>query len=152
MDMNKTFFLKVEERNPRWHLIDADNKVVGRLATDIADLLRGKGKAEYTPHCDSGDYVVVINANKVAFTGDKMKDKEYLWYTGYMGGQKMATAEEKMKKDHEFVIHHAVKGMLQKENRVARVQIKRLKIYAGTEHPHAAQINGFVPGAQPLVK
>lgn len=150
--MNKAFFLKMEERSPRWHLLDATNKVVGRLATDIADLLRGKGKAEYTPHSDSGDYVVVINADKVVFTGDKMVDKEYLWYTGYMGGQKKATAEEKMAKDHEFVIHHAVKGMLQKENRVARKQINRLKIYAGTEHPHAAQLAGFAPGAQPQVQ
>ena len=81
-----------------------------------------------------------------------MTDKEYAWYTEYMGGHRTATAAEKMKKDHEFVIRHAVKGMLQKENRVARLQIKRLKIYAGTDHPHVAQINGFAPGAQPTVK
>lgn len=145
MDMNRAFFLKTEERSPRWHLIDAKGKVVGRLATEIADLLRGKGKAQYTPHADSGDYVVVINAEHVAFTGDKMTDKEYSWYTGYMGGQRHATPEEKLAKDPGFIIHHAVKGMLQKENRIARVQIKRLKVYAGTQHPHEAQINGFKP-------
>ena len=145
MDMNKAFFLRTEDRSPRWHLIDATDKVTGRLATIIADLLRGKGKVDYTPHADSGDYVVVINADKIALTGDKMADKEYVWYTGWMGGQKKATAAEKMKKDPSFVIMHAVKGMLQKEQRMARKQIKRLLVYAGSQHPHAAQISGFAP-------
>lgn len=146
MDMNKAFYLKTEDRNPRWHLLDADGEVVGRFATKIADLLRGKGKVDYTPHTDSGDYVVVLNVEKIRFTGDKMEDKEYTWYTGWMGGQKSATAAEKLKKDPGFLLEHAVKGMLQKENRIARKQIKRLKLFKGTEHPHAAQISGFEPG------
>ena len=145
MDMNRAFFLKTEDRNPRWHQIDATGKVVGRLATQIANLLRGKGKVGYTPHADSGDYVVVINVEKIQFTGDKMSDKEYTWYTGWMGGQRSATAAEKLHKDPGFLLEHAVKGMLQKENRIARQQIKRLKLYQGSEHPHAAQISGFAP-------
>lgn len=143
--MNRAFYLKTADCDPRWHLIDASGKVVGRLATEIADLLRGKGKVEYTPHADSGDYVVVTNIEKIQFTGDKMDDKEYVWYTGWMGGQKSATAAEKLKKDPAFLLEHAVKGMLQKENRIARKQIKRLKVYVGNEHPHAAQISGFAP-------
>lgn len=142
MDMNKAFFLKTAQRDPRWHLIDAAGKVVGRLATEIADKLRGKDEVFFTSHIDSGDYVVVINADKVVFTGDKMTDKEYVWYTGWMGGQKRMSAKEKMKREPRFVIEHAVKGMLPK-NKLANNQIKKLKVYAGEEHPHAAQINGF---------
>ena len=145
MDMNRAFFEKTAERDPRWHLIDASGKVVGRLATEIANLLRGKGKPEYTPHNDSGDYVVVINAEKVVFTGDKLEDKEYIWHTGWMGGQKVATPKEKLQKDPAFLIMHAVKGMLQKENRIARKQLTRLNVYAGSAHPHAAQLSGFAP-------
>lgn len=149
MDMNRAFFLRNEDRAPRWHLIDAKGKVVGRLATQIADLLRGKGQVDYTPHAlNSGAYVVVINAEQVDFTGDKMSDKEYAHYTGWMGGHKLATPAEKMKKDPGFIIMHAVKGMLQKENRIARKQLKRLLVYAGSQHPHAAQISGFAPAAK----
>src|SRR3990167_3894215 len=142
MDMNKTFFLRVEDRDPRWHEIDATGKIVGRLASDIADLLRGKNKATYTPHADAGDYVVVINADKIIFTGDKMRDKEYVWYTNYIGGQKSLAAKDMMKRNPAHILEHAVKGMLAK-CKMARQQIKKLKVYAGSEHPHTAQITGF---------
>lgn len=149
MDMNRAFFEKTAERDQRWHLIDARGQVVGRLATKVANLLRGKGKPENTPHNDSGDYVVVINAKDIVFTGDKMKDKEYVWYTGWMGGQKVATPEEKLQKDPAFLLMHAVKGMLQKENRIARKQLTRLLVYGDSVHPHAAQISGFAPAVHP---
>ncbi len=139
MDMNKTFFLKSANSQPRWRLIDAKDKVVGRLATEITDALRGKDKAYYTPHCDSGDYVVVINADKVRFTGDKMRDKTYEWYTGWIGGLKTLTAQQVMEKHPERIIYHAVKGMMA-HNRICRAQLKKLRVYAGAEHPHSAQI------------
>lgn len=142
MDMNRAFFLKKEQHIPRWHVIDASGKVVGRLATEIADILRGKDEAFYTPHCDSGDYVVVVNADKVEFTGDKMEDKEYVWYTGWRSGRRTASPREKHVRDQEFIIRTAVKGMLPK-NKLARQQIGRLKIYAGAEHPHTGQVVGF---------
>lgn len=142
MDMNKTFFAKKEQHTPRWHLIDATDKVVGRLATEVADILRGRIDPTYTPHADCGHYVVVINADKAVLTGAKETEKEYVWYTGYRSGQKRATVTEKKARSHEFVIKHAVEGMLPK-NKLADRQMNRLKIYAGTEHPHAAQINGF---------
>ncbi|MCL5436949.1 MAG: 50S ribosomal protein L13 [Candidatus Dependentiae bacterium] len=137
--MNKTFFLRQEDSDRNWHVIDAADKVVGRLATEAADLLRGKHKVSYTPHTDDGDYVVIINAEKAVLTGNKMEGKEYVWYTGWRSGQRRATPREKMARDHEFVINHAVKGMLP-VNRIARQQIKRLKIYNGSEHPHQAQV------------
>ncbi len=139
MNMNKIFFLRTEDRNPRWHVIDAKNKVVGRLATEVADILRGKVKPSYTPHSDAGDYVVVINAEKIVFTGDKMRDKEYVWYTGYIGGQKSLTARQVMAKDPARVFMHAVKGMMG-STKLGKEQLKKLKIYAGAEHPHQAQI------------
>lgn len=139
MDMNSAFFLKNEARKPRWKLIDAKGKTVGRLATQIADMLRGKDKAEYTPHTDTGDYVVVINADKVVFTGDKWDDKEYDRYTGWMGGYKVILAKDVLKKHPERILEHAVKGMLPK-NKLNRQIIKKLKIYAGSEHPHKAQV------------
>ncbi len=141
-NMNKAFFMKKEARKPRWRLIDAEGQVVGRLATDIADILRGKDLPEFTPHTDTGDYVVVINADKVVFTGDKMRDKEYVWYTGYIGGQKRLTAQQVMEKDPARVLMHAVKGMLA-HTKMARSQLEKLKIYSGTEHPHKAQIAGL---------
>lgn len=147
MDMNKTFFLPKEARKPQWIVIDAAGKdgkgeVVGRLATKIADILRGKDEVFFTPHTDSGDYVIVINAEKIVFTGDKMTDKKYVWYTGWMGGQKEATPREKMKRDVGFPLQHAVKGMLPK-NKLSDAIIGKLKIYAGPHHPHTAQVNGF---------
>ena len=138
MDMNKTFFLRKEDRKPKWHVIDATDKVLGRLATSIADLLRGKGKAEYTPHTDGGDYVVVTNSEKIQLTGKKWTDKMYSRYSGWRSGLKTRSAEEAQKRDHTFLIRHAVKGMLPK-NKLGRKMIQKLKIYAGTEHAHKAQ-------------
>jgi large subunit ribosomal protein L13 len=139
MDMNRAFFLRREDRSPSWRLIDAEGKVLGRLATEIAEALRGKDKAEYTPHTDGGDYVVVINAEKVVLTGDKMRGKIYARYTGYMGGLRETAARDMLKKHPTFLVEHAVKGMLPK-NRLSRQVIKKLKVYAGSEHPHKAHI------------
>ncbi len=137
--MNKTYFQAKEARAPRWKLIDADGKIVGRLATEIADILRGKDKAEYTAHTDTGDYVVVINAEKIVFTGSKMENKEYQWYTGYIGGLKTLTAQQIMERDPDRILEHAVKGMLPK-TKMGRTVIEKLKVYAGATHPHQAQL------------
>lgn len=137
VDMNKAFVLKNEERTPQWHIVDAEGQVLGRLSTAIADMLRGKHKSYYTPHTDSGDYVVVINAEKVALTGDKLEQKEYASYSGWIGGLKVLTAEQILEKHPERIIEHAVRGMLPK-NRLSRQVIKKLKVYAGSEHPHKA--------------
>lgn len=139
MNFNKAFFAGVQEGKPRWRLIDAEGKVVGRLATMVADALRGKDKAEYTPHADCGDYVVIINADKVVFTGSKWENKEYIRYTGWIGGQKTTTAREMKEKAPERILMHAVKGMLPK-NKLNRQIFKKLKVYAGAEHPHKAQV------------
>jgi large subunit ribosomal protein L13 len=139
MDMNSAFFLKNEARKPSWKLIDAKGQTVGRLATLVADILRGKDKPEYTPHTDTGDYVVIINAEHVVFTGNKWEDKEYDRYTGWMGGYKVVMARDMRKNNPERIIEHAVKGMLPK-NKLNRQIIKKLKIYAGAEHPHKAQV------------
>jgi large subunit ribosomal protein L13 len=137
-DMNKTFFLRKEDRAPQWWILDAQDLVLGRISTHIADILRGKNKPGFTHHTDGGDYVVVINAEKVKLTGNKLQDKEYDRYTGYQGGYKITTAAEMLKKHPERVIEHSVKGMLPK-NVLSRQIIKKLKVYAGTEHPHVAQ-------------
>jgi large subunit ribosomal protein L13 len=139
MNMNRSFVLKKEDRKPQWRVIDAKDQILGRLATQVADILRGKDKPYYTPHTDSGDYVVVINAEKVALSGNKLEDKEYVRYSGWMGGQKVATAQEILAKHPERIIEHAVKGMLPK-NKLSDAIIKKLKVYAGEEHPHKAQI------------
>jgi len=139
MDMNRAYFMKKEQRTPQWRVIDATGKVVGRLATEIADALRGKDRAIYTPHTDGGDYIVVINAEKVVFTGNKMEEKEYIWYTGWIGGQKHATAKDFMRKDPTEILRRAVIGMLPK-NKLARNMHTKLKIYVGAEHPHTAQV------------
>jgi len=139
MDMNKAFYLKKEQIKPRWILIDGAGKVVGRLATEIADFLSGKKEVTFTPHAQQESYVVVINAEKIEFTGKKFEEKEYFWYTGWRGGQKTATPKDKMARDHEFVLRHAVKGMLRR-NKLGNAEIRHLKIYAGAEHPHQAQI------------
>jgi len=141
MDMNRTFFLRKEDEKPHWKLIDAQDQILGRLATQIADMLRGKDKPFYTPHADAGDYIVVINAEKVRLTGDKWQKKEYDHYTGWMGGYKVKTAREILEKHPTHVIKHAVKGMLPK-NKLNREILKKLKVYAGPEHPHKAQIKG----------
>ncbi len=144
MDMNKTYFLKTADRSPRWHIIDASGKIVGRLATQIADILRGKDRPTFTQHIDAGDYVVVINAEKVKFTGDKLEQKEYQWYTGYIGGLKTLTAKQMLEKKPEEILYHAVKGMLA-HTKMSRAQLRKLLIYKGDKHPHAAQAAGFAP-------
>ncbi len=139
MNMNRSFTLKNEDRAPQWRVVNAEGKILGRLATQIADMLRGKDKPYYTPHTDSGDYVVVINAEKIVLSGSKMKDKEYISYSGWIGGKKVKTAREIMEKHPTRIIEYAVKGMLPK-NKLNREIIKKLKIYVGEEHPHKAQI------------
>ncbi len=142
MSMNKTFFFRNEDKNPRWRLIDAKGKIVGRLATQIADALRGKDRPQFTPHSDAGDYVVVINADKLVFTGNKMEQKVYERYTGWVGNKKSFTAAQVMEKHPERIIELAVKGMLPK-NKLARQLLEKLRVYAGAEHPHKAQLSGF---------
>ena len=138
-DMNSAFFAKKENRAPKWRLIDAEGQILGRLATSIADALRGKDRAIYTPQTDCGDYVVVINAEKIALTGNKMEDKVYDWHTGWMGGYKTATVKEMLAKHPTKIIELAVKRMLPK-NKLNREIFKKLKVYVGSEHPHKAQL------------
>ena len=134
----KTFSAKPAEVRRDWYLVDADGKTLGRLATEIARRLRGKHKAEYTPHVDTGDYIVVVNAEKVRVTGAKTTDKMYHHHTGYPGGLKSISFEKLIDKAPERVIQRAVKGMLPR-NPLGRAMFKKLKVYAGNEHPHAAQ-------------
>ena len=121
-----------------WFVIDAEGQTIGRLATRIATVLRGKHKPTFTPHVDGGDYVIVLNADKIVFTGKKLDQKNYYKYSGYMGGLRSWTARELLNTYPERIVESAVKGMLPK-NRLARQMIKKLKIYSGTEHPHGAQ-------------
>ncbi len=134
----KTWTAKPHEVERRWFVVDAEGKTLGRLATQIADTLRGKGKAEYTPHVDTGDFVVVVNAEKIAVTGKKLDDKIYYRHSGYPGGLRQRTLREQLDRRPTEVLRKAVKGMLPR-NRLARAQIKKLKIYVGPEHPHEAQ-------------
>lgn len=134
----KTFVAKEKEVQKKWYLVDAENKVVGRIATQIAMRLRGKHKPIFTPHADTGDFVVVINADKVALTGRKWDNKYYYRYSGYIGGLKETSAKKLLEKKPENILRFAVKGMLPK-NSLGRRQLKKLKIYAGPEHPHQAQ-------------
>lgn len=134
----KTISANAATVTKEWVVIDATNEVLGRLASQVAKILRGKHKPSYTPHVDCGDYVIVINAEKVKLTGDKMTGKVYVRHTGYPGGQRFATAADYLKKKPEFVIEEAVRGMLPK-TRLGKAIIKNLKVYAGAEHPHAAQ-------------
>lgn len=140
MDMNKTFFLNGATADERWKLLDAQDQVVGRLATHIASILRGKDSATFTRHCVGKTYVVVVNAEKIKFTGDKMKYKEYHSYTGWIGGLKILTAAQIMQKDPSRILYLAVKGMLPKESKQSRDALRRLKIYVGDQHPHQAQV------------
>lgn len=121
-----------------WYVIDAEDLVLGRMATRIADVLRGKHKPIFTPHVDTGDFVIVVNADKVRLTGRKLDQKEYYQYSGFFGGLKRATAKDVRENDPDRMVRQAVKGMLPK-NRLSRQVIKKLKVYAGPEHPHAAQ-------------
>ena len=127
---------RLRERN--WLLVDANGPALGRLATQIADALRGKHKPEYTPHVDTGDFVVVVNAEKISVTGNKRADKLYYRHSGYPGGIKSRTLDDMLERRPEEVIRLAVKGMLPR-NRLARKQLTKLKVYAGPDHPHAAQ-------------
>ena len=134
----KTYNAKEQEVTKKWYLVDASDKIVGRMATQIAMRLRGKHKPIFTPHADTGDFVVVVNAEKVAFTGKKWDRKIYYRHTGYMGGLKEITAGKLLEKKPEEILRLAVKRMLPK-NSLGRRQLKKLKIYAGPDHPHEAQ-------------
>ena len=129
---------KANEVERKWYVIDAEGKVLGRLASEVASILRGKKKPIFTPHVDCGDFVIVINADKVVLTGDKLNQKIHAYHTGYPGGRKEVVYAEMMAKRPEKVIELAVKGMLPK-SRLGRQMIKKLKVYAGAEHPHTAQ-------------
>ena len=134
----KTTLPKADSIERKWWLIDAKDLVLGRMSVKIANLLRGRHKAIYTPHIDTGDHVVVINAEKVKVTGNKEDQKDYMFYTGYFGNEKRVGLSTFRETHPEFIIKHSVKGMLPK-NKLAREMIKKLKIYAGEEHPHEAQ-------------
>ncbi|RLK46283.1 LSU ribosomal protein L13P [Alkalispirillum mobile] len=134
----KTYSAKPADVQRDWYVVDATGKTLGRLASEVAYRLRGKHKPEYTPHVDTGDYIVVVNAEKVAVTGNKASDKMYYRHTGYIGNMKSISFEKLIDKAPERVIEKAVKGMLPK-NRLGRAMIKKLKVYAGGEHRHAAQ-------------
>jgi large subunit ribosomal protein L13 len=134
----KTYTAKPTDRDRNWLVVDASGQTLGRLATQIADTLRGKRKPTYTPHIDTGDFVVVVNAEKIRVTGNKLADKRYYRHSGYPGGLKSRTLQEMLDRRPEEVIRLAVKGMLPR-NRLARKQLTKLKVYAGPEHPHAAQ-------------
>jgi large subunit ribosomal protein L13 len=134
----KTYVANSETRERNWYVVDATGLTLGRLATQIADALRGKRKPEYTPHVDTGDFVIVVNAEKISVTGNKREEKRYYRHSGYPGGIKSRTLNEMLERRPEEVIRIAVKGMLPR-NRLARRQITKLKVYAGPEHPHVAQ-------------
>ena len=134
----KTFVAKPEAFRRDWLVVDADGLTLGRLATEIAVRLKGKHKPEYTPHADTGDYVVVVNAEKVKVTGKKLTDKIYYRHSGYPGGIKSASLRDVLAKNPRFVIEHAVKGMLSRKP-LSRAMLKKLKVYSGAEHPHEAQ-------------
>jgi large subunit ribosomal protein L13 len=134
----KTWNAKPGEVARNWYLVDAEGKNLGRLATQIADTLRGKNKPQFTPHVDTGDFVVVVNAEKIVVTGKKLDDKKYYRHSGYPGGLKERTLREQLERRPTEVIRIAVKGMLPR-NKLARQQLTKLKVYAGPEHPHVAQ-------------
>jgi large subunit ribosomal protein L13 len=134
----KTYQATAQDRERGWYFVDAEGKTLGRLATQIANVLRGKHKPTYTPHVDVGDFVIVVNAEKVAVTGNKRETKLYWRHSGYPGGIRSRTLGDLLEKRPEEVIRKAVKGMLPR-NRLARQQLRKLKVYAGPEHPHQAQ-------------
>ena len=134
----KTYTAKPGEIERSWYVVDAESKTLGRLATQIADVLRGKGKPAYTAHVDTGDFVIVVNAEKIHVTGQKLDQKMYYRHSGYPGGLRTRTLREQLERRPEEVIRKAVRGMLPK-NRLASAQLKKLKVYAGPDHPHAAQ-------------
>ena len=134
----KTVSANKATANKEWVVVDAAGQPLGRMASKVAKILRGKHKTNFTPHVDCGDNVIVLNAGQVALSGNKWADKEYIWHTGYPGGQKSLTAEELQKKDSLRLIEHAVRGMLPK-NRLGRANLKNLHVYEGSEHKHEAQ-------------
>lgn len=134
----KTYLAPVKEIDKKWYVVDAEDKILGRLATEIATRLRGKHKPTFSPFIDNGDFIIVTNAEKIQLTGKKWDDKKYYRHTGYMGGIKETSAQELLEKHPTDLILKAVKGMLPK-NKIGRAQLKKLKVYAGADHPHAAQ-------------
>ena len=134
----KTYSAKPGEIKREWYVVDADGQTLGRLATQIADRLRGKGKPQFTPHVDTGDFVVVVNAEKIQVTGNKLDDKMYYRHSGYPGGLRARPLREQLERRPTEVLRKAVKGMLPR-NKLGRAQLTKLKIYAGPDHPHAAQ-------------
>ena len=134
----KTFLAKKETVQPKWYLVDAEGQVLGRLAVKIANVIRGRHKAGYTPNVDTGDYVIVINAEKIAVTGKKEDQNSYMFFSGFVGGESYRTLSEQRVRHPEFILEHAVKGMLPK-NRLARKMLTKLRVFAGPEHTHAAQ-------------
>ena len=138
MYIQKSYVLKPTDADKKWFIVDAQDLVVGRLATKLASILRGKNSAQFTPNTDSGDFVVVINADKVKFTGKKWSDKRYYWHTNHMGGLKYRTAQEQLNRHPELILMNAVKGMLPKTS-LGRKQLTKLKVFVGSEHTHAAQ-------------
>lgn len=133
-----TKFIKTEDAKKKWYLVDAKDQVLGRLASKIATIIRGKNKPIFTPNTDTGDYIIVINAEKIKVTGKREQLKQYISHSGYPGGQKITTLDKMRARKPEFIIRQAVKGMLPK-NRLGRKLITNLKVYAGESHPHAAQ-------------
>jgi large subunit ribosomal protein L13 len=143
----KTHLPKVNLDQRKWHVIDAEGVVLGRLAAQVADILRGKNKPVFTPHLDAGDFVVVVNAEKVVVTGKKELNKRYMSYSGWKGGEKYTSVAELRARHPEMLIHRAVRGMVPK-NRLGRVLLTKLKVYKGKEHPHAAQQPEPLAGAK----
>ncbi len=133
----KTFLAKKETTQPKWYLVDAEGQVLGRLAVKLANIIRGRNKATYTAHVDTGDYVVVVNAEKIVLTGRKEEKNEYMAFSGFVGGERYRSLRQMREKRPEFVIMHAVKGMLPK-NRLAAKMLTKLRVFAGTKHPHEA--------------
>ncbi|MDR2302594.1 MAG: 50S ribosomal protein L13 [Deltaproteobacteria bacterium] len=138
MHNNKTFMADENKVDKKWYVVDAAGQVVGRLASELANILRGKTKPIYTPHNDTGDFVVVVNVDKIVFTGRKLDQKLYNRYSGFIGGLKQTKAKDMLAKKPREILMHAVKGMLPK-NTLGRRQLKKLKVYAGNQHPHTAQ-------------
>ncbi|MDR2673408.1 MAG: 50S ribosomal protein L13 [Opitutaceae bacterium] len=134
----KTFLAKKETVQPKWHLIDAEGQVLGRLAVKVASIIRGRDKASYTPHVDTGDYVVVVNAEKVVVTGKKEEQNKYMFFSGYVGGESRRSFGQMRERRPEFIIKHAVKGMLPK-NRLAARMLTKLRVFKGPAHTHEAQ-------------
>jgi large subunit ribosomal protein L13 len=133
----KTYLAKKETVQPKWYLVDAEGQVLGRLAVKLANIIRGRNKATYTAHVDTGDYVVVLNAEKIVLTGKKEEKNEYMAFSGFVGGERYRSLTQMRAKRPEFVIMHAVKGMLPK-NRLAAKMLTKLRVFAGTKHPHEA--------------